>query len=79
MLTEMQRTMLRMAAQAPVANRVEQINEVTRLIKAQSPEKFFHDTEKKLDPYMAKRVFINQPYSLMPDQYLRHVRPLGKR
>lgn len=76
MLTEMQRTMLKMAAQT---GDIDQINEVTKLIKAQSPEKFFHDTEKKLDPYMAKRVFIDQPYSLMPDQYLRHIRPLGRR
>lgn len=78
MLTEMQRTILRMAAQEPVSVRADRINEATKLIKAQSPEEFFHD-EKKFDPAMAKRVFINQPYSLMPDQYLRHIRPLGGR
>ena len=76
MLTEMQKTILRMAAREPVEVRNDRINDAVRLIKTQSPRAFFHDTEKKADPDMAKRVFYDQPYSLMPDQYQRHVIPM---
>jgi hypothetical protein len=76
MLTEMQKSILRMAAREPEEVRIDRINEATKLIKAQSPEAFFHDTDKKADPAMANRVFYDQPYSLMPDQYARHVVPL---
>jgi hypothetical protein len=73
MLTEMQKTILRMAAREPVEVRNDRINDAIRLIKTQSPRAFFHDTEKKADPDMAKRVFYDQPYSLLPEQYASHV------
>jgi hypothetical protein len=76
MLTEMQKSILRMAAKEPEEVRIDRINDAIKLIKSQSPAAFFHDTEKKADPDLAKRVFFDQPYSLMPDQYFRHVVPM---
>lgn len=79
MLTEMQKLILRMAAQEPEATRIDRINDAIKLLKLQSPALFFDDSDRKPDPAMRNRVFYNQPYSLMPDQYLRHIRPLGGR
>lgn len=76
MLTSMQKAILKMAAQEPKDVRSDRINDAIKLIKSQSPELFFHDTDKKADPAMSRRVFFDQPYSLLPDQYLRHVVPL---
>ena len=79
MLTEMQKAFLKMAAKEPVEVRNDRIDDAIKLLKSQSPSLFFDDSDRKPDPAMRNRVFYNQPYSLMPDQYKSHVLPLGKR
>ena len=65
MLTPMQMMMLREAAAYPLNIRTKTINDVTALIKKQSPEKFFHYTkEGKPDPAMKQRMFYDEPRNL---------------
>ena len=65
MLTPMQMMMLREAAAYPVNTRNKAIEDVTALIKKQSPEKFFHYTkEGKPDPAMKQRMFYDEPRNL---------------
>ncbi len=75
LLTPMQVMMLREACLTPrgaepgIDKRIERINEVTDMIKRQSPALFFHSIESKPDPALKNRTFYDEPFSLMPDQY----------
>lgn len=65
LLTPMQVMMLREAAAMPKTERSKAIDEITALIKKQSPEKFFHYTKDgKPDPAMKQRVFHDEPRNL---------------
>ena len=69
-LTPMQAMMLREAAAYPLNIRTKAIDDVTALIKKQSPEKFFHYTkEGKPDPAMKQRVFHDEPRNLELAEY----------
>jgi hypothetical protein len=73
LLTPMQVMMLKDAAEVtPVAAKYKAIDEVTAVIKKQSPEKFFHYTkDNKPDPAMRDRVFYDEPRNLELFEYAR--------
>lgn len=76
MLTPMQKLMLQEAAADPVNTRNKKIDEITELIKKQSPEKFFHYTkEGKPDPAMKRRMFYDEPRNLDLTEYAGSVVP----
>ncbi len=63
MLIEQHRQILRDAHRAFKLNGDTQIiSDAIVLVKYLAPEKFFRE-EKELDPLLAKRVFVHQPYS----------------
>lgn len=63
--TPMQIMMLCDAAKSNEDDRSKRINEVTELIKRQSPDKFFYDD----DPALRNRVFFDEPKNLHPAEY----------
>jgi len=71
LLTPMQVMMLRDAAAIePLSAKNKAIDEITTLIKKQSPEKFFHYTkDNKPDPAMRHRVFHDEPRHLELSEY----------
>ncbi len=71
LLTPMQVMMLRDAATVePSTAKSKAIDEITALIKKQSPEKFFHYTKDgKPDPAMRNRVFHDEPRNLELAEY----------
>lgn len=76
MLTPMQKMMLCEAAKAPLGVRNKSIEDVTALIKKQSPEKFFHYTKDgKPDPAMKQRMFYDEPRNLELAEYAGSVVP----
>jgi len=69
-LTPMQVLMLKEAAESPRDVRSKTIDEITALIKKQSPEKFFHYTkDNKPDPAMKQRWFHDEPRNLELFEY----------
>jgi len=70
LLTPMQVMLLQEAAARPLNERPKAIDEITALIKKQSPQKFFHYTDAgKPDPAMRNRVFHDEPRNLELSEY----------
>jgi hypothetical protein len=63
MLIDQHRQILREAHRVfGITKDIQVINDAIVLVKCLAPEKFFRE-EKELDPSLAKRVFVHQPYS----------------
>lgn len=77
LLTPMQVMMLREASEVtPLTAKNKAIDEVTALIKKQSPGLFFHYTKDgKPDPAMRNRVFHDEPRNLELSEYASAKQP----